>query len=162
MNAILLFSICTVVNVLLSTARSLLTIKGGKLGAAIMNCITYGFYTYVIVLTSSDILSTELKVVITAAANFVCVYIVKWIEEKLSHNKLWIFNATVKNFKSIEDLIETLKSAHIKFIYNEISENKLYTFQAFANNPEESEVVIALLKKYDLKYYAVESTVRPS
>lgn len=161
MSAIFLFTICTIVNVLLSTCRSLLTVKGGKLAAALMNCITYGFYTYVIVLTSSDILSTEMKVIITAAANFVCVYLVKFIEEKISHNKLWIFNATVKNPKSVENLIDTLKAARIKLIYNEVAENKLYTLQAFANNPKESEVIIALFKKNDLKYYAVESAVRP-
>lgn len=54
MNTILLFALCTAVNVILSTIKSILTVKGGKFSASFINAITYGFYSYVIVLTSAD------------------------------------------------------------------------------------------------------------
>lgn len=41
-------------NVILSTIKSILTVKGGKLSASFINALTYGFYSYVIVLTSAD------------------------------------------------------------------------------------------------------------
>ena len=63
MNAIILFIVCTAVNVILSTIKSIATIKGGKFMAA----LTYGFYSWVIILTTNDNLSTVSKMLITAA-----------------------------------------------------------------------------------------------
>lgn len=85
---IYIFAIATIINVILSTLRSLFTIKAGKLSASIMNAICYGFYTWVVVLTVSDI-SLWIKILITALANFVGVYIVKLLEEKSRKDKLW-------------------------------------------------------------------------
>lgn len=95
MNAIILFVICTAVNVILSTIKSIATIKGGKFMAALMNALTYGFYSWVIILTTIDNLSTVSKMLITAACNFVGVYLVKLIEEKTRKEKLWKIEATV-------------------------------------------------------------------
>lgn len=89
MNTILLFALCTAVNVILSTIKSILTVNGGKVSASLINAITYGFYSYVIVLTSADGMSIWLKMAITAVCNFVGVYFVKWIEEKARKEKLW-------------------------------------------------------------------------
>lgn len=96
MNAIILFIVCTAVNVILSTIKSIATIKGGKFIAALMNALTYGFYSWVIILTTNDNLSTVSKMLITAACNFIGVYIVKLIEEKTRKEKLWKIEATVK------------------------------------------------------------------
>lgn len=95
MNAIILFVICTAVNVILSTIKSIATIKGGKFMAALMNALTYGFYSWVIILTTIDNLSAVSKMLITAACNFVGVYLVKLIEEKTRKEKLWKIEATV-------------------------------------------------------------------
>lgn len=95
MNAIILFVICTAVSVILSTIKSIATIKGGKFMAALMNALTYGFYSWVIILTTIDNLSTVSKMLITAACNFVGVYLVKLIEEKTRKEKLWKIEATV-------------------------------------------------------------------
>ena len=89
MNTILLFALCTAVNVILSTIKSILTVKGGKFSASFINAITYGFYSYVIVLTSADGMPIWVKMAITAVCNFVGVYLVKWIEEKARKDKLW-------------------------------------------------------------------------
>ena len=89
MNTILLFALCTAVNVILSTIKSILTVNGGKVSASLINAITYGFYSYVIVLTSADGMPIWLKMAITAVCNFVGVYFVKQIEEKARKDKLW-------------------------------------------------------------------------
>ena len=95
MNTILLFALCTAVNVILSTIKSILTVNGGKVSASLINAITYGFYSYVIVLTSADGMPIWLKMAITAVCNFVGVYFVKWIEEKARKDRLWKVELTV-------------------------------------------------------------------
>lgn len=77
MNAIILFIVCTAINVVLSTIKSILTVKGNKWVAAGINALTYGFYSYVIILTNIDGVSTLAKMSITAACNFIGVLAVK-------------------------------------------------------------------------------------
>lgn len=103
MNTILLFALCTAVNVILSTIKSILTVKGGKLSASFINALTYGFYSYVIVLTSADGMPIWLKMAITAVCNFVGVYLIKWIEEKARKDKIWQLSITIPQ-KYIEAL----------------------------------------------------------
>ena len=52
MNAIIFFALMTVINVTLSTIRSLCTIKGGKWLSATTNAICYGFYPLIVMLTA--------------------------------------------------------------------------------------------------------------
>ncbi len=88
MNIVILFTAATATYVVLNTLRSLMTIKGGKWLAAIANAITYGFYPAIIILTTADLPLWEVMA-ITAACNFVGVFIVKFIEQKTRKDKLW-------------------------------------------------------------------------
>ena len=51
MNLLILFIVLNIANVILQTAKSICTVKCGKLVAAIANAIAYGLYTVVIVYT---------------------------------------------------------------------------------------------------------------
>ena len=88
MNLLLLFILLNVANVVLQTAKSICTVKCGKTVAALTNAITYGLYTVVIVYTVCD-LSLWLKIIVVALANFVGVYVVKAVEQKMEKEKLW-------------------------------------------------------------------------
>lgn len=88
MNLLLLFILLNVANVVLQTAKSICTVKCGKTVAALANAIAYGLYTVVIVYTVCD-LSLWLKIIVVALANFVGVYVVKAIEQKMEKEKLW-------------------------------------------------------------------------
>lgn len=88
MNLLLLFILLNVANVVLQTAKSICTVKCGKTVAALANAIAYGLYTVVIVYTVCD-LSLWLKIIVVALANFVGVYVVKAVEQKLEKEKLW-------------------------------------------------------------------------
>ena len=48
MLTIILFFIATLINVILSTLKSVITIKGGRLLASITNAVAYGFNTFII------------------------------------------------------------------------------------------------------------------
>ena len=114
MNPIVLFSLATVINVTLSTIRSICTIKCGKWLSAISNAICYGFYPLIVMLTAKDTVTILANMAITAIANFVCVWIIKWIEEKAKKDKMWKVemaiplaeaDQVITRLKGIEDLI---------------------------------------------------------
>ena len=75
-NAIIIFAIATVINVTLSTIRSLCTINGGKWLSATTNAICYGFYPLIVMLTAQGTVDIIINMCITAVANFVCVWII--------------------------------------------------------------------------------------
>ena len=88
MKIIIIFALATLINVLLSTIRSITTIKSNKWIAGLVNAISYGFYTCLVVLTVADF-NLWIKVGITAIANFIGVWIIKFIEEKARKDKMW-------------------------------------------------------------------------
>ena len=94
MNLFIIFVLLSIVNVILNTFKTTITVKGGKLAAALINAVTFFVYTYVIIYTSCD-LPMFLKASVTAIINFVGVYAVKWFEEKARKDQLWKVEATI-------------------------------------------------------------------
>ena len=153
MNIILLFALCTAVNVILSTIKSILTVKGGKLSASFINALTYGFYSYVIVLTSADGMPIWLKMAITAICNFIGVYLVKWIEEKARKDKLWKVELTVptKYTKTIDFDLHDVPHSYIEL------SDKHTLFNFYCATQKESAKVKAIANQYEAKYFVAES-----
>lgn len=153
MNTILLFALCTAVNVILSTIKSILTVKGGKFSASFINAITYGFYSYVIVLTSADGMSIWVKMAITAVCNFVGVYLVKWIEEKARKDKLWKVELTVptKYTNTIDFDLHDVPHSYIEL------SDKHTLFNFYCATQKESAKVKAIANQYEAKYFVAES-----
>jgi uncharacterized protein YebE (UPF0316 family) len=87
----------TVINVTLSTIRSLCTIKGGKWLSAITNAVCYGFYPLIVMLTAKDTVTIWVNMIITAVANFVCVWLIKLVEEKARKDKMWKVEMAIPN-----------------------------------------------------------------
>lgn len=154
MNAVILFIICTAINVILSTIKSIATIKGGKFMAALMNALTYGFYSWVIILTTIDNLSTVDKMLITAACNFIGVYLVKFIEEKTRKEQLWKIEATVP-FEEMHSLTDESKEQKLVFNYTPIGKYTIFNFYSYSRR--ESEEVAELLQRHDAKYFVSEA-----
>lgn len=153
MNTILLFALCTAVNVILSTIKSILTVNGGKISASLINAITYGFYSYVIVLTSADGMPIWLKMAITAVCNFVGVYFVKWIEEKARKDRLWKVELTVptKYTTTIDFDLHDVPHSYIEL------SDKHTLFNFYCATQKESAKVKAIANQYEAKYFVAES-----
>ena len=83
MNIILLFTILTVVNVIIQTVKSLCTVRCSTFISACVNAVAYGLYTYVIFFTTSGGMTLWLKAAITAVANFFGIYVANFIFEKV-------------------------------------------------------------------------------
>lgn len=157
MNAILIFTIATVINVTLSTIRSLCTIKGGKWLSATTNAICYGFYPLVVMLTAKDTVDILVNMLITAIANFVCVWLIKFFEEKATKDKLWKIEVTVPN--EVEgDLHSDLSVNSIP--HNYISNIGKYSiFNIYCETQVESQKAKDLLNHYEVKYFVSESKI---
>lgn len=157
MKVLILFAVATAINVILSTVKSILTIKAGKTVAALANAITYGFYTWVIILTNIDGISLWVKMGITALCNFVGVFIVKLIEEKARKDKLWKVEATVNTMDEALEIVALLKDANIPHNYVDI--HRYVLLNCYCATQKQSSGIKEILKSYDVKYFVSESKV---
>lgn len=154
MNAILLFAIATVVNVILSTIRSLCTIKSGKWVSAFTNAVCYGFYPLIVMLTAKDTVSIIVNMTITAIANFVCVWLIKYVEQKATKDKLWKIEIAIpKEFTPF--LHKDLKYVGIDHNYTEVGSWTM--FNCYCMTQQDTKYAIQYAKDYKGKYSAYES-----
>lgn len=154
MNIQILITFITfnILNVIIQTVKSIVTIKCGKTFAALVNAIAYGLYTYIIVLTSAD-LPMLLKCVIVALANLVGVYIVKLFEEKARKDKLWKVEATVpaKYKTAVHSDLSDLPHSYIDL------GDKYTLFNFYCATQAESTKVKTIINQYEAKYFVTES-----
>lgn len=145
------FVIFNVLNVVIQTIKSIVTIKCNKWVAAAVNAVAYGLYTYIIVLTAGDI-ALWFKILVTALANLVGVFIVKWVEEKSRKDKLWKIEVTVPN-KYADSVDFDLKDVPHSYIV--VGKHTLFNF--YCATQKESAKVKAIVNQYDAKYFVSES-----
>ena len=153
------FVVFNVINVIIQTIKSIVTIKCNKYVAAVVNAVAYGLYTYIVVLTASD-LDLWFKISVTAAANLVGVFVVKWVEEKKRKDKLWKVEATIKNdniWPEDDDCIIDLRKTDIPFNYIDI--NKYIIINCYCATQKDSTIVKEILDKYNAKYFVSESKI---
>ena len=155
MNAIVIFAIATIVNVTLSTIRAICTIKGGKWISATTNAICYGFYPLIVMLTAKGTVDILINMGITAIANFVCVWTIKFVEEKARKDKLWKVEATVLRGWTNE-LHRSLVEAEIPHNYLE-NVGKYTLFNIFCEKQSDSAKAKEILANYNAKYFVSET-----
>ena len=148
------FIIFSTINVVIQTAKSIITYKGGKFAAATANALAYGLYTYIIVLTMCE-LPMILKAVITALVNFVGVYLVKWAEEKTEKTKLWKIEISV-----LAENADKIKNALDAFGISRDDGKpvgKWVKFDTYCYTKKESAFVREIAERYKAKYFASAS-----
>lgn len=146
---ILAFLVAQLINVILSTLKSVITIKGGKGIAAISNAIAYGFNTIVIkVIADVDM---WVAVIISIVCNLVGVYFALWLTEKMRKDQLWKITVTVPT-ENFELLTENLKESGISYISYETTWNKYRVLDVFSKDKKESKIVKNLFNTYNAKY----------
>lgn len=146
---IVVFCICQLINVILSTLKSVITIKGGKGLAAISNAVAYGFNTIVIkVIADVDM---WIAVIISICSNLIGVYFALWLTEKMRKDQLWKITVTVPA-DNYDSLISGLKEYNISFISYETSSSKYRVLDVFSKHKKESKLIRNLFNMYDAKY----------
>ena len=148
------FIIATLINVILSTLKSVITVKGGKLVASIVNAISYGFNT--IVIKSISDVELWIAIVVTVAANLVGVYIALTIIKKFEKEKLWKITVSVAS-EDFDDLKKDLHAEGLHYIKYETNYDKYKVLDIFSNNKEESKKIKKLIARYKVKYTITEN-----
>ena len=147
----------SIINVVFSTIRSIVTINGGKLVASLFSGGYFAFYNIMMIYTVADFPMWQ-KCLITFVCNVVGVYLVKWGEEKSRKDKLWKVEATIPNqgiTAENDDCLIELKNANIPMNYIDI--NKYILVNCYCATQAESKVVKEILNKYNAKYFVSES-----
>lgn len=155
MNLLIIFIVLNIINVILQTIKSIATVKCGKLGAALANAVAYGLYTIVIIYTVCDLPLWE-KILIVASANFVGVYVVKIIEQKITKDKLWKVEIALPFIVNAYDIHHLLKDMYgIENNFNTLG--KWHIFNCYCMTKEQTERCKQIVAKYGGKISAYES-----
>lgn len=154
-NLLITFIILSIVNVIAQTIKSIVTVNGGKMLASIVNALTFGLYTVVLVFTNADFPLWQ-KVLVTAFTNFVGVYIVKYFEEKARKDKLWKVECTVDTDR-LNDLLDMLALVNLPYT-NVLTENTSKAIvNVFCATQKESVALKEILTKFNVKFFVTES-----
>jgi len=155
-TTIVTFFIITLINVILSTVKSILTVKSTRGVATAINAISYGFYAMVVKQMAT--VSTEIVVIATVLCNLIGVYFSMWLLDKFKKDMLWKITVIpqTKSFQSIrKELIEN------KLGFNEYQVNTKYGNQMaldiFSESQAESKKIKEILDgKGKMKYHILE------
>lgn len=158
MNFMILFILCTFANVILSTIKSVMTIKGGKVNAAVWNALAFGLYSYIVILTANAPITTLEKILITAGCNLVGVFCVKLVEEKLRKDKIWKLELTVKS-EFTDKLHEMLTLNEIPNHY--FTAGKHTVFNCYCETKKQTDIVMNCGKAFEAKTFASETKLAP-
>lgn len=153
-NLILIFTALTIVNVVFSTIKSIITIKGGAFSASLISALYYGYYNIVLIYTVADFPLWQ-KVAVTFGCNLVGVFAVKYAEEKSRKDKLWKVEATVDTMEEAKEIISLLKEKRIPCNYVDI--NRYVLINCYCATQKQSAGVKNILDLYNAKYFATES-----
>ena len=148
----IVFFICSLINVMLSTLKTILTVKASKGVATIINAITYGSYAIVIKqLASLDLITT---VTVTIVTNIIGVYVSMWLLERTKKDCLWKISVTTKD----NTLVEKLEKFSISYVMNPVQYKKqtYYNIDVFSENQKDSSIIENILKEYKVKYNITE------
>ena len=149
-KVVIIFIVCSLINVILSTLKTLIMVNAGRNSAIIINAVCYGFYTLVVKqLGSVDYITA---VVVTIVANIVGVWVSYKIMDLFSKDRLWRITATLKNKKEFEECIENLKKYNIGFTYIE----QTRAIDIYSYNQKESSIIKSILQNYKHKYFIQE------
>ena len=147
------FIILSIINVIFSTVRSIVTIKGNKVTASFISGGYFAFYNIMLLYTVADFPMWQ-KCIITFVCNVIGVFIVKFIEEKSRKDKLWKVEATIPRAEASR-LINYLENSDLSYNYVDI--NKYYLFNFYCPTQKESASVKELLDNFHAKYFVSES-----
>lgn len=152
MSLLSLFIVANIVNVIMSTIKTLVTVNANKYVAAIVSAVNYGFNVYIVVLTVCELPLIE-KCLVVGFCNLVGVFVVKLIEEKARKTKLWEIKLTVPT-AHLQEIDKKLDNVPHNYI--ELSD-KHTVFTFYCSTKAESARVRDIANHYEARYFVSES-----
>ena len=149
----LYFFLISLINVVLSSTKSICTVRYGRGINVLTNVVAYSFYTVVVKQMASLPLSTT--VIATAVANALGVWLSYVILDLLQKDRLWKIEVVVPKI-STEALDAELSD--IPHNYIEIGPRTLFNF--YCSTKSGTSKVVKSCKNYKGKFFAVENRCR--
>lgn len=154
---IIIFAALSLINVMASTFRSIVTIKGNKTVAAVVSAAYFAFYNIVLIYTVADF-ALWIKCAVTFACNLVGVFVVKYIEEKNRPVKMWKLEMALPNEGlrcTIDTYAKWLEEQGIPCNYQKLG--SWWIFNCYCETCEQTDYVKKLCKAENGKISAYES-----
>ena len=149
-NVVILFCVCSLINVILSTLKTLIMVNAGEKMSILINAICYGFYTLVVKqLGAVDYVTA---VVVTILANIIGVWISYRIMNFFKKDKLWRITVTLKSVEQFTECVTQLTKYNIGYTPIENSNS----IDIYSYNQKESLIIKNILGNYDYKYFIQE------
>ena len=145
-----IFFLMQFINVVLSSMKTVLTVKANVHVAMLINTATYTFYSGVVKLLTDQPMMVVL--VTTFITNIIGVYLAMHILKKTRKDVLWKVEVTVKN-EVAEELHDRM--VDVPHSYIEVGKNTLFNF--YCDTQKESAKVKEVVKHYNAKYFVAES-----
>ena len=163
MTLILLFFILQLINVILSTIKYLLTIKGTKLRAAFINAFYYSVYAVIVIFTVKDFTNNlvwnwTIKLSIVFVTNFIGVLISFKIMDAFHKEKIWELIILFKSEEEIEKAVNELNDLNIPN-YIACKNTNLNVLKVYSDNRKTSRIINKIIDKYSIKIIAHEENV---
>ena len=147
MTILLIYLALQIVNVILATIKSIVTVRGTKLAAAIMNALSYSVNIVVVIYSVADF-NLLAKIAITAGTNFAGTYLGIYLLERLRKDKIWQISGTVNTAKAYISMKDALKShPEIDYCSLTLDDNKGYIFYIYTKNKDQSRIVRNILEE---------------
>ena len=151
--ATLYFFIISLVNVILSSSKSICAVRYGRGINVIMNVVAYSFYAVVVKQTAS--LPLTVTVLSTAVANAIGVWLSYVVLDKLQKDRLWKIEVVLP--KEFAEQAEALHEELCDIPHNFIDIGPRVLFNFYCSTREESTTVIKYCKEFNGKFFAVEN-----
>lgn len=149
-TATVYFFLISLVNVVLSSAKSICTVRYGRGINIIANVVAYSFYNVVVKQTAN--LPLEITVITTAFANALGVWLSYAILDRLQKDRLWKVEVVVAKCHT-EQLHYDLRE--IPHNYIELGPRTLFNF--YCETKADTSKVIKHCKDFHGKFFAAEN-----
>ena len=146
----LYFFIISLVNVILSSTKSICAVRYGRGINVLANVVAYSFYVVIVKQTAA--LPLEVTVIATAVANALGVWLSYTILDKLQKDRLWKVEVVVLRCFT-DKLHSELKT--IPHNYVELGPRTLFNF--YCETRYDTSKVIQYCKAFNGKFFAVEN-----
>ena len=146
----LYFFIISLINVVLSSTKSICTVRYGRGINVIANVIAYSFYNIVVKQTAT--LPLETTIIMTAIANALGVWLSYALLDMIQNDKLWKVEVVVP--KQCTDQLHHELNA-IPHNYVELGPRTLFNF--YCETKTDTSKGIKHCKEYNGKFFAVEN-----
>ena len=145
---LIIFFIMQLVNVILGTIRSILTISGSKLTAVIINTVSFTFVAITTKMIAQQNFSTV--IIVTVVTNLIGVYLGKLYIDKTKAEILWTITTRL-DISNSREIANHLLDNDIQYILMP-AKNEKQLATIFSYTKTDSKCIKELLHKYNYKY----------